>query len=188
MENIESTNSAGAAPQLPIDTVAIMRLLPHRYPFLMIDRVVEVVRKQRVVAIKNVTTNEPFFSGHFPGHPIMPGVLLLEALANLVGNAIKFTQEGGIVALSLEQREAGPLLLVRDNGPGIPPAEHEAVFRRFYRSDKSRHIDGSGLGLSLVAAIAKLHGFAIHLEDATPGCIFVLYCYPTAATTEQPPG
>lgn len=114
--------------------------------------------------------------------------LLLEALANLVGNAIKFTQEGGIVALSLEQREAGPLLLVRDNGPGIPPAEHEAVFRRFYRSDKSRHIDGSGLGLSLVAAIAKLHGFAIHLEDATPGCIFVLYCYPTAATTEQPPG
>ncbi|HET9088146.1 MAG TPA: 3-hydroxyacyl-ACP dehydratase FabZ [Acidobacteriaceae bacterium] len=81
MENIESTNPEAGTPQLPIDTVAIMQLLPHRYPFLMIDRVVEVVRKQRVVAIKNVTINEPFFPGHFPGHPIMPGVLLLEALA-----------------------------------------------------------------------------------------------------------
>lgn len=81
MENIESTTSIHAELQLPIDTLAIMRLLPHRYPFLLIDRVVEVVRKQRVVAIKNVTINEPFFTGHFPGHPIMPGVLLLEALA-----------------------------------------------------------------------------------------------------------
>lgn len=81
MENIESANSPNAGLQLPIDTVAIMRLLPHRYPFLLIDRVVEVVRKQRVVATKNVTINEPYFVGHFPGHPIMPGVLLLEALA-----------------------------------------------------------------------------------------------------------
>ena len=81
MENTESTTSPDAALHLPIDTVAIMRLLPHRYPFLLIDRVVEVERKRRVVAIKNVTINEPFFIGHFPGHPIMPGVLLLEALA-----------------------------------------------------------------------------------------------------------
>lgn len=67
--------------QTPLDVVRIMELLPHRYPFLLIDRVVEVVRRQRVVAIKNVTANEPYFPGHFPGHPIMPGVLLLEALA-----------------------------------------------------------------------------------------------------------
>ncbi|HTU49035.1 MAG TPA: 3-hydroxyacyl-ACP dehydratase FabZ, partial [Acidobacteriaceae bacterium] len=61
--------------------VEIMKLLPHRYPFLLIDRVLEMERKKRIVAIKNVTVNEPFFPGHFPGYPIMPGVLLLEALA-----------------------------------------------------------------------------------------------------------
>ena len=59
----------------------IMDLLPHRYPFLLIDRVVEFEPKQRLVAIKNVTINEPFFQGHFPGAPIMPGVLVIEAMA-----------------------------------------------------------------------------------------------------------
>ncbi|MEO6965400.1 MAG: 3-hydroxyacyl-ACP dehydratase FabZ [Acidobacteriaceae bacterium] len=66
---------------VPLDIVRIMELLPHRYPFLLVDRVVEVERRKRVVAIKNVTVNEPCFQGHFPGYPIMPGVLLLEALA-----------------------------------------------------------------------------------------------------------
>ena len=74
-------NAAVTEVNLPLDIVRIMELLPHRYPFLLIDRVVEVVRKQRVVAVKNVTINEPFFQGHFPGYPIMPGVLLLEAMA-----------------------------------------------------------------------------------------------------------
>ena len=59
----------------------IMEYLPHRYPFLLIDRVVEVERSKRIVAIKNVTINEPFFTGHFPGYPIMPGVLVVEAMA-----------------------------------------------------------------------------------------------------------
>jgi 3-hydroxyacyl-[acyl-carrier-protein] dehydratase len=59
----------------------IMGILPHRYPFLLIDRVVEVVRRERIVAIKNVTINEPFFQGHFPGYPVMPGVLVIEAMA-----------------------------------------------------------------------------------------------------------
>ena len=64
----------------PLDVVAIQRLLPHRFPFLLIDRVIELADDQ-VVAIKNVTINEPFFTGHFPGHPIMPGVLIVEAMA-----------------------------------------------------------------------------------------------------------
>src|SRR5882762_2414648 len=59
----------------------IMEYLPHRYPFLLIDRVIEFERAKRIVAIKNVTINEPFFNGHFPGYPIMPGVLVVEAMA-----------------------------------------------------------------------------------------------------------
>jgi 3-hydroxyacyl-[acyl-carrier-protein] dehydratase len=63
----------------------IMGILPHRYPFLLIDRVVEIERKKRIVAIKNVTINEPFFEGHFPGYPIMPGALVVEAIAQAGG-------------------------------------------------------------------------------------------------------
>src|SRR5688572_1523217 len=68
-------------PRFPLDVTAIQSLLPHRYPFLLVDRVVEFEAHKRVLAYKNVTINEPFFNGHFPGHPVMPGVLILEALA-----------------------------------------------------------------------------------------------------------
>jgi 3-hydroxyacyl-[acyl-carrier-protein] dehydratase len=71
----------------------IMDLLPHRYPFLLIDRVVEFEPKKRLVAIKNVTMNEPFFQGHFPGYPIMPGVLVVEAMAQ-AGALIMLTELG----------------------------------------------------------------------------------------------
>lgn len=67
-----------------VDINTIMKILPHRYPFLLVDRLVEVT-EQRIVGIKNVTINEPFFQGHFPGHPIMPGVLILEAMAQVGG-------------------------------------------------------------------------------------------------------
>jgi UDP-3-O-[3-hydroxymyristoyl] N-acetylglucosamine deacetylase/3-hydroxyacyl-[acyl-carrier-protein] dehydratase len=63
----------------------IMRILPHRYPFLLVDRIIEFEEKKRVVGIKNVTINEPFFQGHFPGHPVMPGVLIIEAMAQVGG-------------------------------------------------------------------------------------------------------
>jgi 3-hydroxyacyl-[acyl-carrier-protein] dehydratase len=66
---------------LPMGVVEIEKLLPHRFPFLLLDRIVEFEPGKRIVAIKNVTANEPFFQGHFPGFPIMPGVLVLEALA-----------------------------------------------------------------------------------------------------------
>ena len=66
---------------LALDIMGVMRLLPHRYPFLLVDRVLEIEPRRRIVALKNVTINEPFFAGHFPGAPIMPGVLILEALA-----------------------------------------------------------------------------------------------------------
>ena len=64
-----------------MDHQEIQKLLPHRYPFLLVDRVIEIVPGKKLIAFKNVTFNEPFFNGHFPGHPVMPGVLILEALA-----------------------------------------------------------------------------------------------------------
>jgi 3-hydroxyacyl-[acyl-carrier-protein] dehydratase len=68
-----------------MDIKAIQNLLPHRYPFLMVDRIVEMEPNVRAVGIKNVTVNEPFFQGHFPGNPIMPGVLIVEAMAQVAG-------------------------------------------------------------------------------------------------------
>ena len=84
----EASAEAGAEIVAPLDVRAIERLLPHRYPFLLVDRVIEL-DDEHIVALKNVTINEPFFQGHFPGQPIMPGVLLIEAMA----------QAGGILAL-----------------------------------------------------------------------------------------
>ena len=86
------------------------------------------------------------------------GDLLFEAVANLVDNAVKYTPAGGRVGLELS---AGPTIGVWDTGPGIPPEDRGAVMRRFYRIDRSRHLRGTGLGLSLVAAIARLHGLTL---------------------------
>jgi 3-hydroxyacyl-[acyl-carrier-protein] dehydratase len=74
-----------------LDIHDIFRILPHRFPFLLIDRVIDLTRKQRIVALKNVTINEPFFAGHFPHLPIMPGVLIVEAIAQ-AGGALLLTE------------------------------------------------------------------------------------------------
>lgn len=73
---------------MPLEAADIMRILPHRYPFLLVDRVVELEPGKRAVAIKQVTSNEPQFTGHFPDRPIMPGVLMVEALAQTAGIAV----------------------------------------------------------------------------------------------------
>ena len=72
----------------------IMKTLPHRYPFLLVDRILEMEEKKRIVGLKNVTINEPFFQGHFPGHPIMPGVLIIEAMAQVGGILLMGQIEG----------------------------------------------------------------------------------------------
>lgn len=83
------------------DVIGIQQLIPHRYPFLMIDKVVNIVEGQSIVGIKNVTINEPFFPGHFPSHPVMPGVLIVEAMAQtaavLVMHTLGSTAHGKVV-------------------------------------------------------------------------------------------
>src|ERR1700746_2251154 len=107
------------APQpehIKLDILDILRILPHRFPFLLIDRVIDLTRKQRIVAIKNVTINEPFFAGHFPNMPIMPGVLIVEAIA----------QAGGALLLTeVEDREDKLMVFTgieraRFRRPGVP--------------------------------------------------------------------
>jgi len=77
--------------KLPLGVEEISAMMPHRYPFLLLDRVIAFERGKRVTAIKNVTTNEPFFQGHFPGHPVMPGVLIIESMAQAAGVLIKMS-------------------------------------------------------------------------------------------------
>ena len=84
-----------STPKLPLDVTAIQALLPHRYPFLLVDRVVEFEAHKRVLAYKNVTCNEPFFNGHFPGQPVMPGVLVVEALAQAGGLLTQLSHQSG---------------------------------------------------------------------------------------------
>jgi len=84
-DQVETAPNPSTTTQTVLDINQIMAILPHRYPFLLIDRVTEIERRQRIVAWKNVTINEPFFAGHFPTFPIMPGVLIVEAIAQAGG-------------------------------------------------------------------------------------------------------
>jgi signal transduction histidine kinase len=95
--------------------------------------------------------------------------LLFDALSNLIDNAIKHGRDGGHVTVAVAQREAGNEICVADDGPGIPTQEREHVFKRFYRLERSRRTAGNGLGLSLVAAVARLHGAQVEMEDNAPG-------------------
>ena len=87
---MEAENPIAETKQV-LEIADIMAILPHRYPFLLIDRVIEIVRMKRIVALKNVSINEPFFAGHFPEYPIMPGVLVVEAIAQ-AGGALLLTE------------------------------------------------------------------------------------------------
>ena len=101
--------------------------------------------------------------------------LIFDAIANLVDNAIKHGRAGGQVVVANESIDGRPVISIADDGPGIPAGEHEHVFKRFYRLEASRYTPGNGLGLSLVAAVARLHGARIELLDNAPGLKFRLW-------------
>ncbi|HEY0785762.1 MAG TPA: 3-hydroxyacyl-ACP dehydratase FabZ [Acidobacteriaceae bacterium] len=143
----------------------IMSLLPHRYPFLLIDRILEVERKKRIVALKNVTINEPFFTGHFPGYPIMPGVLVVEAMA----------QAGGVLVL-LDLPDPGDKLMLFTGVDG-------AKFRQPVRP---------GDQLRIEVAILQMRSRAVRLEgrafvDGKLACEATLSCGLVSRPSPPPP-
>ena len=101
--------------------------------------------------------------------------LIFDAIANLVDNAIKHGRTGGRVVVTNENRDGRPVISIADDGPGIPGDQYEHVFKRFYRLEHSRYRPGNGLGLSLVAAVAHLHGARIEMLDNAPGLKFMLW-------------
>ena len=103
--------------------------------------------------------------------------LLFEAFSNLLDNAFKFTPAGGTVRMSLRQTPAGPLVEIVDSGPGIPLDERDAVLQRFYRGEGTRHLAGSGLGLSIVSAVMRVHDFTIRIGNAGPGARVGIECW-----------
>ena len=92
--------------KLPLEVEDIMKILPHRYPFLLVDRVTELEPEKRVKGIKNVTFNEPFFPGHFPGKPIMPGVLIIEAMAQVGGVLACISKQGASEVSDIKEMDA----------------------------------------------------------------------------------
>ena len=104
------------------------------------------------------------------------GALLRQAVANLIENALTHGGSGVVAQLRLQDGD-GPVLALSDNGPGIPAGERGRVLERFYRLDRSRNTPGTGLGLALVAAVAKLHGASVRLDDAVPG-LRVTFAFP----------
>jgi 3-hydroxyacyl-[acyl-carrier-protein] dehydratase len=148
---------------MTFDIQEILELLPHRYPFLLIDRIVEFEPTKRIVAIKNVTINEPFFQGHFPGYPIMPGVLVVEAMA----------QAGGIIMMA-EMPDRHEKLVVFT---GI----EKAKFRRPVTPGDQLRIEADVLAFR--TRYGKIQGRA--LVDGKLACEATLTCQVVTRQREQ---
>src|SRR5229473_635975 len=157
---IEGTPSVtdAATSKTALDIHEILKILPHRYPILLIDRVLELKPKESIVAIKNVTINEPFFNGHFPGLPIMPGVLIVEAIA----------QAGGALLLTEVEDRADKVMVFT----GI----ERAKFRRPVSPGDQLRIEVEVKGWRAMPRMiaAKMHGVASvagkRVAEATVSC------------------
>ncbi|MBV9653394.1 MAG: HAMP domain-containing protein [Acetobacteraceae bacterium] len=122
------------------------------------------------------------------GHLVADRDLMLEAIGNLLDNAIKFTPAGSAVTLSLVRQHGSMLLRVADRGPGIAESERERAVQRFYRGEKSRTVPGSGLGLSLVAAVVRLHGLRLVIGGSGAGCVIEIVCPDSESAAPADPG
>jgi len=148
----------------------------------LLDQMAPVAQERRV-DLRRSATSATSVPGSRP--------LLAEAILNLLDNAIRHSVDGGVVEVSLERHEAQVWLSIRDSGPGIPPEEHEKIFRRFYRmvGPPEGSVDGSGLGLAIVAMIARAHGGRVELDSAPgSGSVFrlVLPVVPPAPGSAAP--
>ncbi len=138
--------------RLPMGIEEIMQILPHRYPFLLVDRVVEMERGKRIKAIKNVTINEHFFQGHFPGRPVMPGVLIIEALA----------QAGGILAYDSNPEARDKIIYflgmdkVKFRHPVVPGDQLVLELTTLHRSSRAWKMAGRAYVGDKLAAQAEL--------------------------------
>jgi beta-hydroxyacyl-ACP dehydratase FabZ len=139
-----------------LDIKKIMECLPHRYPFILIDRIVEVEPEEKIVAIKNVTINEPFFQGHFPGEPIMPGVLIVEAMAQAGGVLVYQTTgpepfKDGIYFLGLDR--------VRFRKPVVPGDQITLTAKVIHHRKRAvkmagtAHVDGELVAEAVLMAV-----------------------------------
>jgi signal transduction histidine kinase len=143
-----------------VDVSDILRRVHELYAPLAEDRTLEFSLQAAQVPLVNADAD-----------------LLFEAVTNLVSNAIKFTPPGGRIVLRTQADSQGARIEVLDNGPGIAPEEREAVLQRFYRTQRDQHRPGFGLGLSIVAAIVKLHGFRLEIGANEPtGSCMTIYC------------
>jgi 3-hydroxyacyl-[acyl-carrier-protein] dehydratase len=155
----DGTASPASTPSsVVIDSLAIQTYLPHRYPFLFVDRIIELEQYKRAVGLKNVTVNEPFFMGHFPERPVMPGVLILEAMAQVAG-VLAFYSLGG-------RRDYIPMFTGIDKArfrtpvvPGDQLRMELEVLRR--RGDRIWAFVGTATVNSKLAAEAKLQAMMI---------------------------
>jgi signal transduction histidine kinase len=109
---------------------------------------------------------------HSPVLILGDGDLMREAVSNLIGNAIKFTPDHGSVRISVTREDGLPVVRVRDNGIGVEPTERDKIFQRYYRTSSGHRVPGSGLGLSIAAAIANLHEFDLRFNENNPGAVF----------------
>lgn len=139
-------------PEPELNLEEIIKILPHRYPFLLVDRVLEVVGGEYIKAIKNVTYNEPFFQGHFPGRPVMPGVLIIEAMA----------QTGGIMAYRAAPEAQGHIIYflgmdkVKFRRPVVPGDQLVMEVTNVHRSSRAWKMSGKAYVDGKVAAQAEM--------------------------------